>query len=133
MSPVAVPSAFLGLYATADFETADGAVDACNRLRGFKFIRLAGFSLISGFWTQSFFARSRRATVEDSIGAAAVRHPLAEFTVELPDADTSTVADKSSWLDSTSPVVMHDDRNRVAFCPIFNPPVQYFRRLRVEP
>ena len=33
--------AFLGLYATNDFETADGAIDAFNnRLRGFKKIRM---------------------------------------------------------------------------------------------
>ena len=33
--------AFLGLYATNDFETADGAIDAFNnRLRGFKEIRM---------------------------------------------------------------------------------------------
>ncbi len=33
--------AFLGLYATNDFETADGAIDAYNhRLRGFKEIRM---------------------------------------------------------------------------------------------
>jgi hypothetical protein len=31
---------FLGLYATNDFETADGAIDAFNRLRGFKEIRM---------------------------------------------------------------------------------------------
>ena len=31
---------FLGLYATNDFETADGAIDAYNRLRGFKDIRM---------------------------------------------------------------------------------------------
>ena len=32
---------FLGLYATNDFETADGAIDAFNnRLRGFKDIRM---------------------------------------------------------------------------------------------
>jgi len=31
---------FLGLYATNDFETADGAIDAFNQLRGFKEIRM---------------------------------------------------------------------------------------------
>ena len=100
--------AFLGLYATNDFETADGAIDAYNeRLRGFKDIRMVTgyhFGLASAevdtWFAQLSAGFARKAVFEDPPSA---NDKITSYAGEVCDSErvimdpsTQSIVDVSS-------------------------------------
>jgi hypothetical protein len=118
------------------------STSAVYSLRGTIGQPLAGGPLSNGVYcvTSGFWAAIQLVQTPGAPPFGGIRVVAGNIVISWPVwrtgyrlQSTATVGDPASWVDWPDPPLVAGDQNTVEFRPITNPPLRFFRLIRVEP